>query len=119
MHKIKWAGDELTVSGQFLAAIPELKKSFTRPADELLYARALEGSDYTGTGEWYQKVIRTHYSLEARYYDGLFLKRQQRPQEAMEQFNHPVRNRPAPALCAKRKPPPGVAGQKGNGIPVK
>jgi len=55
--------------------------------DQLLYARALEGStEYGKAEEEYKKVIRIHHSLEAMYYYGLMLKGLQRTQEAKAQF---------------------------------
>jgi len=57
--------------------------------DELLYAQALE---HTGQNERaeeaYQKVIQVHHSLEAMYYYGLLLKKQNRTEEAKAQFRH-------------------------------
>lgn len=58
-----------------------------KPEDELLYARAL---DYSGNTERaddeYQRVIRVHHSIEARYHYGLFLRRLGRTQDAALQF---------------------------------
>ncbi len=57
------------------------------PEDELLYTRAQEN---IGTPELadkgYRQIIRTQHSLEAMYYYGLFLKKQQQKAEAREQF---------------------------------
>lgn len=59
----------------------------TKQEDELLYARALEGcTEYVKAEEEYKKVIRMHHSLEAMYYYGVMLKKQQRAQEARTQF---------------------------------
>lgn len=59
----------------------------TKQEDELLFARALEGStEYVKAEEEYKKVIRVHHSLEAMYFYGLMLKKQQRIQEAKMQF---------------------------------
>ncbi|SDF10413.1 hypothetical protein [Chitinophaga filiformis] len=59
----------------------------TKQEDELLYARALEGStDYVKAEEEYKKVIRVHHSMEAMYYYGMMLKKQQRTQDAKAQF---------------------------------
>jgi hypothetical protein len=55
--------------------------------DELLYARALEGKGEPGKAEEeYKKVVRMHHSMEAMYYYGVFLKKQQRNTEALAQF---------------------------------
>lgn len=55
--------------------------------DELLYVRAQEGIGETELADkGYQRVIRNHHSLEARYYYGLFLKKQNRKDDAREQF---------------------------------
>lgn len=57
--------------------------------DELMYAQSLE---YTGQPDLaetaYQKIIQVHHSLEAMYYYGLMLKKQQRISEARAQFEH-------------------------------
>ncbi|MCF6401486.1 hypothetical protein L3C95_01290 [Chitinophaga filiformis] len=59
----------------------------TKQEDELLYARALEGStDYVKAEEEYKKVIRVHHSMEGMYHYGMMLKKQQRLQEAKAQF---------------------------------
>ncbi|MBS0027150.1 tetratricopeptide repeat protein [Chitinophaga sp. 22321] len=61
----------------------------SKAEDELLYAQALE---HTGQNERaeaaYQKVIQVHHSLEAMYYYGLLLKKQNRTEEAKAQFRH-------------------------------
>lgn len=55
--------------------------------DELLYVRAQEGiAENELADKGYQRVIRNHHSLEARYYYGLFLKKQNRKEEARQQF---------------------------------
>jgi len=60
---------------------------FRVPEDELLYIRAQEGIGNTQLAEdGYQRVIRIHHSLEARYYYGLFLKKQHHKVEARQQF---------------------------------
>jgi len=60
---------------------------FNMSEDELLYVRAEEGAGrYESAENGYQRIIRIHHSLEARYYYGLFLKKQQRNAEAREQF---------------------------------
>ena len=60
---------------------------FNMVEDDLLYVRALDGSGQTALAdEGYKRVIRIHHSVEARYYYGLFLKKQQRKEEARAQF---------------------------------
>ncbi len=60
---------------------------FDKPDDELLYARSLDGNGNTERAEEeYEKIIKIHHSLEARYYYGLMLKRLGRTQEAASQF---------------------------------
>lgn len=55
--------------------------------DDLVYTRALDGAGQTEKAEeGYQQVIRVHHSLEARYYYGVFLKKQGRSAEAKTQF---------------------------------
>lgn len=55
--------------------------------DELLYARALEGTQNDDAADSeYKRVIRIHHSLEARYYYGLFLKNRKQTDQAREQF---------------------------------
>ncbi|PUZ24362.1 hypothetical protein GA0116948_10743 [Chitinophaga costaii] len=55
--------------------------------DDLMYVRAQEGvGDLANAEEGYKQIIRVHHSLEARYYYGLFLKKQSRGQEAKAQF---------------------------------
>lgn len=82
----------LFYSGRFEESIPHFQKALgvkhhlNNPADELLYARALEGAgNQTAAEEEYKRIIRLHHSLEGRYRYGLLLK-QQRPQEAAVQF---------------------------------
>lgn len=58
-----------------------------KPEDELLYAQALEGSGNEAKAEEeYQRIIRLHHHLEARYLYGLLLKKQGRTDEARKQF---------------------------------
>ncbi len=60
---------------------------FSMQEDELLYVRAQEGTGELELAEkGYQRVIRVHHSLEARYYYGLFLKKQQQKADARTQF---------------------------------
>jgi hypothetical protein len=60
---------------------------FNMVEDDLLYVRALEGSGQEDLADQgYRRVIRAHHSIEARYYYGLFLKKQQRREEARFQF---------------------------------
>ena len=62
-------------------------KGLNRMDDEVLYARAVEGSgDKAAAAALYQKAIRRHHSLEARYWYGLLLKQEGRLEEAREQF---------------------------------
>jgi len=62
-------------------------RQFNVVEDDLLYVRALDGAGITDlVDEGYKKVIRIHHSVEARYYYGLFLKKQQRTEEARMQF---------------------------------
>ncbi len=63
------------------------KKQFDKPEDEIIYARALEGSgSLPKAEEEYTRIIRVHHSLEARYHYGMMLKKQNRIQEAKSQF---------------------------------
>lgn len=63
------------------------KNRFGVMEDDLLYVRAQEGIGLNDVAdEGYRRVIRIHHSLEARYYYGLFLKKQQKKDEAREQF---------------------------------
>lgn len=63
------------------------KNRFGVMEDELLYVRAQEGAGLTDVAdEGYRRVIRIHHSLEARFYYGLFLKRQLKKNEARAQF---------------------------------
>lgn len=63
------------------------KNRFGVMEDDLLYVRAQEGIGLNDIAdEGYRRVIRIHHSLEARYYYGLFLKKQQKKNEAREQF---------------------------------
>jgi hypothetical protein len=56
--------------------------------DDLLYARALEGIGAPGKAEEeYKRVTRVHHSMEGMYYYGLFLKKNNRMQEADAQFH--------------------------------
>jgi hypothetical protein len=49
--------------------------------------RAQEGAGHEQLAdEGYRRVIRIHHSVEARYYYGLFLKKQQKKEEARSQF---------------------------------
>ena len=81
-------------NGQYEESINSYNKVLTqknvqmnKQEDELMYARALEGKGEPGKAEEeYKKVIRIHHSMEAMYYYGLFLKKQQRNQEALVQF---------------------------------
>lgn len=58
-----------------------------KPEDELLYVRALDSSGDTERAcEEYERVIRVHHSIEARYHFGLLLRRLGRTQEASMQF---------------------------------
>lgn len=86
-------------------------KGLNRMEDEILYARALEGSGNKEAAELlYQKTIRRHHSLEARYWYGLLLKQDGRLQEARDQFKtiredidlHPKYSRRRYATWARR-----------------
>lgn len=56
--------------------------------DDLMYVRAQDGAGMSPAivEEGYQRIIRVDHSLEARYYYGLYLKKQQRSAEAKAQF---------------------------------
>lgn len=59
----------------------------SKAEDELMYAQALEGiGEAARAEEAYQKIIQVHHSLEAMYYYGLLLKKQNRIPEAKAQF---------------------------------
>jgi len=63
------------------------KNRFGVMEDDLMYVRAQEGAGLTDVvDEGYKRVIRIHHALEARYYYGLFLKKQSRKTEARDQF---------------------------------
>jgi hypothetical protein len=63
------------------------KNRFGVMEDDLMYVRAQEGIGLNDIAdEGYRHVIRIHHSLEARYYYGLFLKKQQKKIDAREQF---------------------------------
>ncbi|PWS31947.1 hypothetical protein [Pedobacter paludis] len=71
----------------FDTAKAKLGNHFRIPEDELLYIRAQEGLGLSERAEeGYQRIIRIHHSLEARYYYGLFLKKNNFKAEAKEQF---------------------------------
>lgn len=71
----------------FAKALYPENKGMNRMEDELLYTRAVEGTgNEQAAEEMYQRVIRRHHSLEARYWYGQLLKQEGRPQEAREQF---------------------------------
>ncbi|MFB6454467.1 hypothetical protein ACE38W_04280 [Chitinophaga sp. Hz27] len=56
-------------------------------ADELIYAQALEATSQADKAEQaYQRIIQVHHSLEAMYYYGLLLRKQNRNPEAKIQF---------------------------------
>jgi hypothetical protein len=81
-------------NGQFGESIASFNKFFAQKNvqmnnqdNELLFARALDGmNEVAQAEEMYKKVIRMHHSMEAMYYYGLLLKREQRNQEARAQF---------------------------------
>lgn len=82
------AGQYADSAALFSKALYPENKGMNRMEDELLHARAIEGAGNKETAEeMYQKVIRRHHSIEARYWYGLLLKHQGRTQEARAQFN--------------------------------
>jgi hypothetical protein len=71
----------------FEKALKLMNNRFDKPEDDLLYARALEGGgNVVRAEEEYNKVIRIHHSMEARYFYGLMLKKTGRAAEATLQF---------------------------------
>lgn len=72
----------------FNRALPLRNNRIDRPEDEIVYARVLENTgDIERATEEYKKTIRLHHSMEAMYYYGLFLKKQGKVQDAMQQFS--------------------------------
>lgn len=80
--------NEFREATQTFAKVLKLKNGrFDKPDDDLLYARALDGSgEDVRADEEYAKVVRIHHSVEARYYYGMLLKRLGRTKEAAAQF---------------------------------
>lgn len=71
----------------FAGAWPLQPQGLRKMEDELIYARALEASGALPLAEeTYRRIIRVRHSLEAIYWYGLFLKKEQRFAEALEQF---------------------------------
>ncbi|TDW99267.1 tetratricopeptide repeat protein [Dinghuibacter silviterrae] len=71
----------------FSRALHPENSGMNRMEDEVMYTRAMEGTGNKQVAEeMYQKVIRRHHSLEARYWYGQLLKQEGRAQEAREQF---------------------------------
>lgn len=69
-------------------ALQEKPYKFTRPEDELLYAKALHQSGDTARAETaYKQIVRVHHSIEGRYHYGLLLKETGRSEEARNEFN--------------------------------
>jgi hypothetical protein len=71
----------------FNKALPSRNPGFSKPDDELIYARTLEATgDTVRAEEEYKKIIRLHHSMEARYHYGKQLQRQGRYEEAASQY---------------------------------
>lgn len=81
-------------AGRYADSIAGMEKAFAltnanliKQEDELMYARALEATGMLPPAEEvYKKVVRVHHSIEAMYRYGVFLKKQHRNTEALQQF---------------------------------
>ncbi|WP_343669125.1 tetratricopeptide repeat protein [Chitinophaga sp.] len=68
-------------------AFAQTNANLVKQEDELMYARALEATGMLPPAEdVYKKVIRVHHSIDAMYHYGMFLKKQNRNKEALQQF---------------------------------
>ena len=88
MARLSYFNGQFSESADYFARglYPE-SKGLNRMEDEILYARAVEGTgDKAAAETMYQKAIRKHQSLEARYWYGLLLKQEGRFKEARDQF---------------------------------
>lgn len=88
LARLLFYNNEFTESVQMFHKALKLKNNrFDKPEDDLLFARALDGNkDLEKAEEEYQKVIRLHHSMQARYYYGLMLKALGRSSDARTQF---------------------------------
>lgn len=88
LARLLFYNNEFPESVQMFRKALKLKNNrFDKPEDDLLYARALDGNkDLEKAEEEYQKVIRLHHSMQARYYYGLMLKSLGRGNDARTQF---------------------------------
>lgn len=81
-------------NGQYAESLTAFEKAWPlqpvnlrKMEDELIYARTLEaGGKQPQAEEIYQRIIRIHHSLEAMYWYGMYLKAQNRREEARGQF---------------------------------
>ncbi len=88
LSKLLYNNNQFTESAELFEKVMKLKNNrLDKPEDELLYARVLDANgSAVKAEEEYLKVIRMHHSMEAMYHYGMLLKKQNRPNEAMEQF---------------------------------
>lgn len=88
LARLLFYNNEFTESVQMFHKALKLKNNrFDKPEDDLLFARALDGNkELEKAEEEYQKVIRLHHSMQARYYYGLMLKALGRSSDARTQF---------------------------------
>lgn len=87
LAKIQFYSGRFAESAANFHKVLSIKNRVNNSIDELLFAQALEMSgELERAEEEYKRIIRLHHSLEARYRFGLLLKKQQRKQEAREQF---------------------------------
>ncbi len=81
-------------NGQYTESLSAFEKAWPlqpvnlrKMEDELIYARSLEaGGNLPQAEETYHRIIRIHQSLEAMYWYGMYLKTQNRREEARRQF---------------------------------
>lgn len=91
LAKIQFHSGQFADSAANFQKVLSIKNRINNPIDELLYAQALEqNGELERAEEEYRRIIRLHHSLEARYRLGLMLTKQQRKQEAREQFQTAV-----------------------------
>lgn len=91
LAKIQFHSGQFAESAANFHKVLSIKNRINNSVDELLYAQALEKSgEKERAEEEYNRIIRLHHSLEARYRLGLLLKEQQRQQEAKVHFQAAV-----------------------------
>ncbi|WP_343305125.1 tetratricopeptide repeat protein [Chitinophaga niabensis] len=91
LAKIQFHNGQFAESAANFHKVLSIKNRINNSVDELLYAQALEKSgEKERAEEEYNRIIRLHHSLEARYRLGLLLKEQQRQQEAKVHFQAAV-----------------------------